>query len=173
MATFDSVHDAADHTGLTGVGGASLVDFAKSRRTSGDITISSTQTTWQNLDTGLDLVVDAEAGDIIQVSVSLRTSSAAVFKSFDVCTVVAGSPVNYFGSGEVTSTSGNGITGLTCISGAIDFQAATAYYIVQAGDISGGQVTLRLRTRGSGLTNYAINSTTTDPLDFAAVVWRP
>lgn len=89
----------------------------------------------------------------------------------DVATWVAGAGVNWFGSGEPTTISGNGIMSWVHTNDAVfSGIGGTAHLVVQAGDISGGTVTLRLRWHSSG--NLNLRAATTDPLVFAAKVFR-
>lgn len=141
--------------GATGGGGTGqgLVDFARARRTSGNITINST--TFTNVDTGLDLVLSASAGDIIEASIGARiekASSGLTYAVFDFHTIVDGAPVNSLSSESAAGTGlANSYAGWA--SGAVGTNAAaqsmavtgSKRYTVQAGDISAGTVTLRLR----------------------------
>lgn len=160
--------DSADHklkrvnssgtvTTVEGSGGGSgqgLVDFARAKRTAGDVTVNST--TFTNVDTGLDLVISASAGDVIEARLSAKITkgaSGATYFVFDFCTVVGGSPVNSISAeaaaGTGLSNSFPGWSEATVLqqSGTVPYTAyaGSKRYVVQAGDISGGTVTLRLR----------------------------
>ena len=132
-------------------------------RTAGDLTFNTTG--WQDVSTALDMTIAATSGDLIEYGVSFWTEAAAVSLSFDVCTVVSGSPVNYFVSAG--SGSHNGVMGWYAaqtmhgtISGSVD-------YVAQPGDISGGSITLRLRVRPSNTVPRTILANSDNPL----IVW--
>jgi hypothetical protein len=156
--------DSADHklkrknssgtvTTIEGGGGSGqgLVDFAQAKRTSSDVAINST--TFANVDTALDLVMTASAGDVIECEVVANASkdtSGTTYLVFDFHTIVGGSPVN-----SVTSetTAGTGLTnsfpgwgsGVMPQNTTRTVFSGTKRYALVSGDISGGTVTLRLR----------------------------
>lgn len=130
----------AGSSGVTGVGTVPH-DFAK--RSSGNITVSST--TWVDVDNALDLTVDAASGDSLLVVVNGLWNAEATEGHLNAATVVAGSPVNLI---EPTSTTGVG--GWWGRSGLVANIGAGFTYTVQAGDVASGQVTLRLRARQVG-----------------------
>lgn len=142
-------HADIDHTGLPGVGGGSggVVAVDRELYTGGDITLNNT--TLSAVSGPGDLVVAATSGDVCLLDVRARpTTTTAQSIAFDFATIVSAAPVNYvfpasgtpinipipwyIGAGE-TSACGGGV-----------------YYVVQAGDISGGNVTFRLYFRSSG-----------------------
>lgn len=156
-----------------GSGNVSGLDTARARRTSGNLTLNST--TWANVDTGLDLVVPAQAGDVLHASFSGLWGGEAVAGVIDVATIVAGSPVNYFGSAG--GASGLGLGGLfgpsTTDAGSENFPiGGAAQYAVQSGDISGGTVTLRLRYRTGSASNKTLFGTTDIPFQWSVVNLR-
>lgn len=155
--------DSADHklkrknsagtiTTIEGGGGGTgqgLVDFAKAQRASTDITVNST--TFVNVDTALDLVMTASTGDVIEYYLALKaTCATSSYAVFDVHTIVGGSPVNSMTSG---SAAGTGLTtghpswvrSTVAAGPAGTYIAGHRRYALQAGDISSGTVTLRLR----------------------------
>lgn len=139
----------------------SSVTVVAASRSSGNVTINGTS--WANVDTGLDLTIAAAATDWLAVSVSgrLAAGSATTHTFFDIATIVSGSPVNYFGVGG--GASDEGLNGLR-IADTLDLPLAGTYlYQVQAGDISGGNVTLRLRTRQGVAGNRAFVAGSTNP----------
>lgn len=144
-------------------GGSAGVDAAHTKRTAGDLTLNST--TWANVDTGMDITLPAATGDLIEASVSALAGAQAVSIYMDVATIVAGSPVNYFassGGGSDTPAPWVGFASATTVI------SGTVMYTVQAGDISGGNVVLRLRYRESSATNKIISGVAGIPLHFAA-----
>lgn len=146
--------------------GGGGIDTVTARRTSGNLALSST--TWANVDTGIDLVIAASVGDKLEVNLSAAKRPGASGNGIimDVATIVSGSPVNYLAT---TGSVGDFGVGSWYIENILVQDNPTAGgprpYTVQAGDISGGNVTLRLRYRvaSGSVTLYAI---TTLPLDF-------
>lgn len=119
------------------------VSVVAATRSSGNITINGTS--WANVDTGLDLVIAAVATDWLAVSISGRLAAGAAntHTYFDIATIVSAAPVNYFGAGGVSD---EGLNGLRVQDAQDSPLTGTFLYQVQAGDVSGGNVTLRLRT---------------------------
>ena len=123
------------------------------RRASGDLTITN-DTSWHDVPTIGDLTIAAASGDILEVIFSSVTSQSC---RFDVQLVTSG---NYVGDGVGASSQG--------IAGWANRAAAAAPvggcpipYTVVSGDISSGNVALRLRytTNGSGATTLFAGST--------------
>lgn len=134
-----------------------MVDFArlgvltlpktKASRTSGNVTVG---TAGINVDTALDLVIPAAVGDVIEFTISgAAGTTAAIDLIFDVATVVAGSPVNYFGNWDGTLEHGVWAWFVTNIVPTQSIQGS-AWRTLVAGDISNGTVTLRVRAVASG-----------------------
>lgn len=136
--------------------------------TGGNITLNST--VWANVNTGLDITLPAAAGQWAMVGLSGFTDSAAVDAVFDIVSVVAGSPVNSWAGTTSPVNSNYGVIGWYSpaavpgpISGSITKQLV-------AGDISAGQVTLRLRYQTKAATNRNLQGTTAVPLTMWAEV---
>lgn len=143
---------------------------ARAKRSSGDVSINSA--TFTNVDTGLDLTVSAAAGDVLALTLMARVhvASGTIFFVADFHTMVSGSPVNSVAADAAAGTTNAGCpawstgtvrtaaNGYTHLSG-------TKLYTVQAGDISGGNVTLRLRAFDGGAVTVAAN----DPYLYVAV----
>lgn len=119
--------------------GASYIEAS---RTAGDLSLTSTAIA--DIDTGLDLVLPAVAGDVIEYGISGLLDVAAQEVAFEVFTVVAGAPVNSFGPGLASPKLG--VSGWYAgTDGAYhDVTGSTSRTLV-AGDISAGTVTMRLR----------------------------
>lgn len=135
------------------------------KRTAGDYTINST--TFANLDTGTDLTLTGVvAGDVIMVGAMLVWGSEATTACLDVATIVSASPVNYIGTaggaGDFGITSWIGTTGQTESAG------APVCYTLVSGDISGGNVLLRLRYRTTSATNKTLRASSTLPFQWWA-----
>lgn len=146
---------------------------ARARRTAGDYTLNST--TWANVDTGLDLTVAAVAGDVLQVSASGLWGAQAVVGMLDAATIVSASPVNYISGGGGASDQG-----VMAWWGTASTVTATLnvpiggglQYVVQAGDIDGGNVVLRLRYRTATAANKTLLGTTALPFHWSVVNLR-
>lgn len=146
-----------------GVLTAFLKDYAEATRTSGDISLASTAIA--DVDTGLDLVLNAIAGDLIFWGISGNLASASPPCVFDVFTVVGGSPVNPFGPGlSASAASLQGIPALA--SGASTSFSLQGEYprTLVSGDISSGTVTLRLRYAKTNVTARTLFAQTNIPL---------
>jgi hypothetical protein len=126
--------------------GQGLVDFARAKRTSGDITFSTTAS-FANVDTGLDLVMSAAAGDVIEARMAMRVIGSSFFVA-DFHTIVGGSPVNSLAAdaaaGSTNRSHPGWATGVVPATPGIMLVGVKRYTLV-SGDISSGSVTLRLR----------------------------
>lgn len=117
-------------------------------RTAGSITgITNTAI---NVDTALDMVLQAQVGDVLEYTINgVAAASGTINLILDVATMVAGSPVNYFGTFDGTIERGvwawfvTNITPEQAIGG-------SAWRTLVAGDLSGGTCTVRLRAIASG-----------------------
>lgn len=159
----------ADLVAALGIG-VGVVDIAKATRASTSLTLNSTSVA--NLDTGLDLVVTAQTGDEIEVGMSGVYGNEDVANQMFVATIVSGSPVNYFGSGSSTPAS-TSAWGKELNTEDYPPIAGGDRYTVQAGDISGGTVTLRLRYKTGTASNLTLFATAVNPLRWFATVYRP
>lgn len=169
MAELETAHATLDHTGLPGVGGGGGGSIATdlARRVSGSITLNSTSEA--DVDTGIDLVVAAAIGDTIVVMPNGLHGNEAVIVNLDVATIVAGSPVNYFGIG--LGGSDQGLLGWSKQNpGVYQPIVGAVAYVVQGGDISGGNVTLRLRYKTSAAVNSTLFAAATLGFQWAAMV---
>lgn len=113
-----------------------------------DFTINASS--WTDVDnTTFDTTIAAAAGDVIELALHGYWGSAANYAHLDIATIVSSAPVNYV-SGHAGNNSSAGILGAAALSGAERMFSAMVSYVVQAGDISGGNVTFRLRARSTG-----------------------
>jgi len=135
------------------------------KKTSGNTTYNSAS--WGTLDAALDLSIEAQLGDTIEVAVSATWGAEAVNCRLDVCTLVAGAPVNYFG-GAVEPATGDGVGAWYGKTGEVSAIGGPAWYTIQAGDLENGRVTLRLRARCDSATLKTIFSNANLPLHVAA-----
>ena len=156
-------HSAIDHTGLPGVGGAAVA-YDLERYTGGTISVTST-TDGAALSGPGSLVVAAASGDLLDIRVSMLTSSAGSGADLriDVATIVSASPVNY-----VSSLSGTpdtvGVAGWFVPASTRLPITGSVLYVAQAGDISGGNVTLGLRAWCSAVSGRGILASSPDLL---------
>jgi len=141
-------------------------DYARATRSSGNITLNGTA--WADVDTGLDLVLNAAVGDIIEVEPSGRLAAGAggTDTYFDVATIVGGSPVNWFGTaGGATD---EGVEGWRCNSTVDSRVVGAVARTLVSGDISSGTVTLRLRYRQDSAGNRLFVAGTSNPFAWHA-----
>lgn len=123
--------------------------------TGGTLTLNNTA--WTDLDSSgsaaarnLDLLIPAEAGDLVHIEPSFVVAAAATDLFFDVATVVAGAVVNTF------SGTPNGIGGWFCPTSVGIPVSGAVYLTVQAGDIDNGNVRCRLRFKTGSATNRQV-----------------
>lgn len=142
--------------------GSTLVASAINRMTA---SVTANDTAWHDVDNAsLDMTIAATTGDVIAYSLSAAIGGEAVNMGLDVATIVAGAPVNYLGGGGGVASYGfqawlsaDTLINPHGIGGVCD-------YVVQAGDISGGNVTLRLRYRTGTAANKTITGSANQPL---------
>jgi hypothetical protein len=141
--------------------------FATARRTTGNVTLNSTS--WANVDTALDLTLGGSAGDVIEATLSALWNADAVQACLDVVTVVSAAPVNSFATGTtVTASTLQGVGAWIGNSGIQADLSGSFFYTLVAGDISGGNVLLRLRYRTTTAANKTLIATTDVPFVFFA-----
>jgi hypothetical protein len=110
--------------------------------------ISITSDSWGAADTATDLVVPAVTGDLIEVGLFMRVGTEAPQVFSEIVSMVSASPVNAVSTGAAapSGTTGSGAsvwigdTGRHSCGGVV-------FYTLQAGDLSGGNVTLRWYAR--------------------------
>lgn len=137
------------------------VKFA--RRMSTDVSLG---TAWIAVDTALDLVLEAQTGDVIEYGVNALWDSDAVLGAMDVVTIVSSSPVTYFSSGTSTQ-SGNGAVGWFAAPSSFISVSGSVMLTLVTGDISGGLVRLRLYAHTTSGTR-TLFATSTNPLQVFA-----
>lgn len=145
-ATVDS---AETRLGIVKVGTGNVAGLPSARAAlNAGTTTALSSTSYADFNNALDLIIPAQVGDVLLISLSaLWVAAASGYGYLDAATIVSGSPVNYCGGG---SSSRFGVQGWS--SGVVGTSndspvGAAIQYVVQAGDISGGNVTLRLRGR--------------------------
>lgn len=141
-------------------GGGGGTTATSATRTAGSVAMNSTA--WADFDTGIDLTIAAVAGDKLIVGLSGQHGSEAITAYLDAATIVSAAPVNYVGvAGGATD---QGVLAWLCPPVGFAGIGGTVLYTVQAGDISGGNVVLRLRYRTSSAANKTLAATATAPL---------
>jgi len=129
----------AGATGPTGPTGTSVHKFIRNLST---LTLNSTS--WANMPTIASLTIPAAVGDVLEALVETNVDTAASAVFLDAVTEVGGTPTNSFGTGgaALTSTTGDGVRGWVLPVNVSDRISGSAFYTVQSGDISGGNVTV-------------------------------
>lgn len=141
-------------------------DFATSRHTSSNLTLNST--TWANVSGPADLVLAADAGDIVECSISCAVGNEAVDLYLDVVTMISTTVTNSFATNGAVSATGQGIVAWSSIGSRFERIGGCFYYKLVSGDISGSNVTLRLRYRTASATNRSVFCSTDNPFVFFA-----
>jgi len=152
---------------LTATGGSGVVGGVLNRLTSGDVTITATTNVFASNVTGLgDITLACATGDYIEAGLSaIAPNTTANSMKFDVCTVVSAAAVNFFSNGTGTGST-NGVSGWYCTLSVISKAMGSILYVAQAGDISGGNIVLRLTCFVSG--SRVLGATANQPLTFWA-----
>jgi hypothetical protein len=114
--------------------------------TSGDVTVANGPGFTQ---VGVDLTIAAAAGNILAIDIEAMCATAGSDVQFEACTRVAAANLNFWSSGNTVSRNPGGIAGWYCSSGFVG-PRSRSYYTVQAGDIVGGNVTVRILGFGAG-----------------------
>lgn len=148
-------------------------DYASYLYTTGNVTLTGT-TNWSTLTTigtAGDLTLAADAGDVVEIAISFLIASASANLGFDAVTVVSGTATNSFSQSSGVPTT---YTNLNSASAWFCNQLATAqavggslFYKLVSGDISSGNVTLRVRYVMSSANNATLYATTSNP----AQIW--
>lgn len=143
--------NGTDETGGGGGGGGGGGISAMVKHMGGDYSLANTAPHAVSFfatasESDFDLVLPASAGDIISFSANFLMNSGSVTHGFDVATIVSDAVVNWFGAGLIDALVGQDGVGGWYVNDTDDIHQVTgvAYYIVQSGDISGGNVTLRM-----------------------------
>ena len=143
------------------VAGASGTDVKRAfvrRNTGGNYTLNNNSTFAVIDATNLTATVAAATSDVLMITMLGRYGGEAVNAFIDVATIVSGSPVNYISGGTGASTD-FGVEGWLGLSGVAQAFGGAAFYTVQAGDISGGNVTLRPYYRTGSAAGKTLNVT--------------
>jgi hypothetical protein len=137
--------------------------FKYDTRTAGNIAL--TNTAWADLTSSMDIVLAAQAGDVIEYGISGMWGSEATYGYLDIGTVVSGSTVNQFiNSQNGASSTSEGALCWVGLTGELSPIGGSVMYALQSGDIASGTVTLRPRVRLLASTTKNLWASTTDPL---------
>lgn len=148
--------------------GVGLVDAAYLNYTSGDITCTANNV-WENMPGVGTLTLTASNGDLIEAGASFGVfNTTAQSISFDIATVVSGSPVHHLSDGAAPNDSNFGISAWRVPASAQGSAGGSVMYTLQSSDITSGTVVLQLRDHPEGSTDRVVNATTTRPLHFWA-----
>lgn len=146
---------------ITIPGGSGIIAYDFNVYTGGDITFSST--TPAAVTGPTDLTVAASTGDVVDLGISaIINNTTAASLGFDFATIVSASPVNYLSSGNGTPIT-VGVMGWFVPINQSHPVTGSYKYVVQAGDISGGNVVFRLYARVSS-GSRVISASSTTPL---------
>jgi hypothetical protein len=118
---------------------------------------------------GLDLTIAAASGDVIQVSGVWEMSGATVGVAFDVASIVTGSAVNWIGQSSGSNANNGLMVYPSAFTGVLGF---SVLYTVQSGDISGGNIKLRLYYLSFAATNRLLVRTSTGPAFLAVANFK-
>lgn len=138
-------------------------------RTAGNLTLNSGS--WANLPTigtTFDIVLEAQVGDVIEAGIKAHTGGEGATAAFDVVTIVSAAYYSSFSTQSTTRPSAGAGAWFVESAYAVDV-SGSFMYVLTSGDISGGQVTLRVQysqAAGSNKTLYA--NTANAPFQFYA-----
>lgn len=131
-------------------------------RTAGNLSLAANTTTHTEVSSALRLTLAAAAGDVLMIGISsMITQGGSGEASIDSATIVAGAIVNQVSPG--TNAIGHGYT-----TAALRSIGATLVYVVQSGDISGGNVVVSPTFRN---TDGASAGTLRAASDYALLYW--
>lgn len=119
---------------------AAVCDYAPS---SSSLTGTLSSTSWTAL-TG-SVTITAAAGDVIEVTpeaIVNPPASGFSIVQLDAATMVSASPVNWLSTGNGSHTGGVG--GWRCQLSDYEPATSSVLYVVQSGDVSSGQVTVKI-----------------------------
>lgn len=140
-------------------------------RTAGDLTINPGNTNWANLPTigtTWDATLNAAVGDQIEAGLVAVLDSAAVNTFFDVVSIVSSAVVNSLSTGTTPSNSNDGVASWFAPASVSSKAGGSIWYVVQSGDLSSNQITVRLRVREDAATNRNLHAAALFPLQFWA-----
>lgn len=140
--------------------------YARAKRTSGNL--SESTSSWVNVDTGLDLTIQADVGDVIMVAVSGVWQAGGVDKYMDVITVVSGMIVNSFSLDGAPTATGTGISGWVGEATNLTPFGSSFFRALDINDVFNNSVTLRLRRRGPTTATTTLFANSNTPFEWWA-----
>lgn len=134
--------------------------------TTGNINLT-VNTNWTNVNTGLDMAIEAQVGDVLEYSINGLVDTGAGSAGLDVATIVSAAPVNSFANAGAVTTAPPpyGVQGWPILASTSHEVSGSAFYTVVSGDISSGTVTVRLRYQAAG--SKTLYASTNNPLQVA------
>lgn len=132
-------------------------DFMRFDLTTGSLTLNNTA--WANVSTATDLTLAASAGDVVQVDLSALTGNEAADVYLDAVTLVAAVVTNSFATAGAVAATGQGVMAWRGTGGVYGSPGGSIFYKLVAGDVSGGNVVIRLRYRTGAATNKTLFAT--------------
>ncbi len=167
LAAADTALDVRVDALEAGSGGGSTMVVKRATVTSGNLTLAST-TPWVAVPSGPSLALPAVAGDYVEFQiVSMLGNFSTNF--VDLAVTAGGSLVRYLSSGTSTPA----VEGAPAFygDGAFDRYGPVFEFVVAAGDLAGGNVTVVFATQGSG--GGTIYASTAYPLRWRAINYGP
>jgi hypothetical protein len=125
--------------------------YAMASRSSGNVTAAASNSTFINFDTGIDLVLTAKVGDVIDVGINCQAADGysdrgSIEWNFEI--INGGVATNRAAGALNASTS---IGSWTIRENSYFGQSAALRYVVKQGDIdANGKITIRLKVRTNG-----------------------
>lgn len=138
-----------------------LKAFDSAMRTASNVTFNST--TWANVDTGLDLTLPAEVGDIVEVGISGTMENSAVTSYMNVGSFVSAALVNMWGDGGAEAAGDFGVNSWRGDTGVSHPVTGSVTKEIVSGDLDSGVLTLRFRYKTSTATNKQLFANSTLP----------
>lgn len=155
LAVGDGVTTFASLPAIGSGSGTTVRVVLQAPLTSGNVTVADSVLT----QVGSDLTIAAAAGDRIRADIScLVNGGSAIPVQFEAATRVSNADTNYFSSGNGTSLKPGGVPPWYCELTNFHGPRGGGFYTVQSGDISGGNVTVRLYAFGAGGTRAVVAS---------------
>lgn len=113
---------------------------------------------------GFDITLEAQVNDVLEVGINALFGNEAVQVCFDIYTIVSSARTNPFGAGlSASNGTTQGLQSWIGFSGSFTGIGTPALYVVQAGDIASGAVTIRPYYVTTTATNKTLFSTANNP----------